>query len=62
MNAETQTPLYPWQHTDWQQVTREFDALPNAWLLTGPAGIGKADHDAGLRSTLENLARFIENA
>lgn len=25
-----------------------------------PAGIGKADHDAGLRSTLENLARFIE--
>lgn len=27
-----------------------------------PAGIGKADHDAGLRSTLENLARFIENA
>lgn len=27
-----------------------------------PAGIGKADHDAGLRSTLENLAQFIENA
>lgn len=27
-----------------------------------PAGIGKEDHDAGLRSTLENLARFIENA
>lgn len=27
-----------------------------------PAGIGKADHDAGLRSTLENLARFIETA
>ena len=27
-----------------------------------PAGIAKADHDAGLRSTLENLARFIENA
>lgn len=25
-----------------------------------PAGIGKADHDAGLRSSLENLARFIE--
>lgn len=25
-----------------------------------PAGIGKADHDAGLRSTLENLAHFIE--
>lgn len=27
-----------------------------------PAGIGKEDHDAGLRSTLENLARFMENA
>ncbi|MBA4221296.1 MAG: ATPase [Methylobacterium sp.] len=27
-----------------------------------PAGIGKADHDAGLRSTLENLARVIESA
>jgi uncharacterized protein YndB with AHSA1/START domain len=25
-----------------------------------PAGIGKADHDAGLRSSLDNLARFIE--
>jgi uncharacterized protein YndB with AHSA1/START domain len=27
-----------------------------------PAGIVKADHDTGLRSTLENLARFIESA
>jgi uncharacterized protein YndB with AHSA1/START domain len=27
-----------------------------------PAGIGKEDHDAGLRSSLENLARFIETA
>ncbi|RXT43699.1 ATPase [Bosea sp. Tri-44] len=27
-----------------------------------PAGIAKEDHDAGLRSTLENLARFIETA
>lgn len=25
-----------------------------------PAGIGKEDHDMGLRSTLENLARFVE--
>lgn len=25
-----------------------------------PAGISKADHDAGLRSTLENLAAFVE--
>lgn len=33
--------LYPWQKGDWQQITREFDALPNAWLLTGAAGIGK---------------------
>lgn len=27
-----------------------------------PAGIRKEDHDVGLRSTLENLARFIETA
>jgi uncharacterized protein YndB with AHSA1/START domain len=27
-----------------------------------PAGIGKVDHAAGLRSTLENLARVIESA
>lgn len=25
-----------------------------------PAGISKEDHDVGLRSTLENLARFVE--
>lgn len=25
-----------------------------------PSGISKADHDVGLRSTLENLARFME--
>lgn len=25
-----------------------------------PSGISKADHDAGLRSTLENLAAFVE--
>lgn len=25
-----------------------------------PPGISKTDHDAGLRSTLENLARFFE--
>lgn len=27
-----------------------------------PAGIRKEDHDAGLRSTLENLAKFVETA
>ncbi|MFX7816355.1 hypothetical protein ABTK28_20610 [Acinetobacter baumannii] len=25
-----------------------------------PIGLSKADHDVGLRSTLENLARFVE--
>lgn len=25
-----------------------------------PTGIGKADHDAGMRSTLDKLARFVE--
>ena len=32
------------------------------WLINQPAGSGKAGHDAGVRSTLENLAHFIENA
>lgn len=27
-----------------------------------PAGISKQDHDVGLRSTLENLAHFVETA
>jgi|APCry1669190731_1035312.scaffolds.fasta_scaffold22407_2 uncharacterized protein YndB with AHSA1/START domain len=27
-----------------------------------PKGISKDDHDAGLRSTLRNLARFVENS
>jgi hypothetical protein len=25
-----------------------------------PSGISKQDHDAGMRSSLENLARFVE--
>lgn len=33
--------LYPWQQQDWQRLAANFERLPNAWLLTGPAGIGK---------------------
>ena len=34
---------YPWQHDDWQRLAAEFARLPNAWLFTGPAGIGKSE-------------------
>ena len=33
--------LYPWQAADWQRLNRERERLPNAWLFTGPTGIGK---------------------
>ena len=33
--------LYPWQQTEWQQLTSQLDRLPHALLLTGEAGIGK---------------------
>lgn len=34
---------YPWQHDDWQRLATAFSRLPNAWLFTGPAGIGKSE-------------------
>jgi len=34
--------LYPWQLGDWQRINRERTRLPNAWMLTGLAGIGKS--------------------
>ena len=41
------------------------DASGTAATVTAenvPAGISKADHDQGLRSSLDNLARFIERS
>lgn len=32
---------YPWQARDWPRLAAAFQRLPNAWLLSGPAGIGK---------------------
>jgi uncharacterized protein YndB with AHSA1/START domain len=45
-------------------MTWSFEALPAGTRVTitaenVPRGITKADHDAGLRSSLENLARFL---
>jgi uncharacterized protein YndB with AHSA1/START domain len=46
-------------------MTWAFDAAPDGTLVrvtaeNVPSGISKQDHDAGMRSSLENLARFVE--
>ncbi|HKY37321.1 MAG TPA: SRPBCC family protein [Polyangiaceae bacterium] len=46
-------------------MTWSFDAVPDGTLVTVtaenvPRGISKQDHDAGMQSSLENLARFVE--
>lgn len=46
-------------------MTWSFDTTGKGTLVTVtadnvPNGISKADHDAGLRSSLENLAAFVE--
>jgi uncharacterized protein YndB with AHSA1/START domain len=50
---------------DVMTMTWSFDAAPEGTTVTVtaanvPNGISKADHDAGLRSSLENLAAFVE--
>jgi uncharacterized protein YndB with AHSA1/START domain len=45
-------------------MTWTFEAVPDGTLVTiaaehVPPGITKADHDAGLRASLENLQRFV---
>ena len=47
-------------------LTWTFEPFATRTLVTitaenVPPGISKADHDAGLRSSLENLARFLES-
>ena len=47
------------------RITWTLEAAPGGTLVTVscedvPAGIRPADHQAGLRSTLENLAAFVE--
>lgn len=43
---------YPWQADDWRRINLERERLPNAWLLTGLTGIGKA-------AFAEELARSL---
>ncbi|TDR81417.1 DNA polymerase III subunit delta' [Paludibacterium purpuratum] len=43
---------YPWQNDDWRRINQERERLPNAWLLTGLAGIGKS-------AFAEELARSL---
>ena len=47
-------------------MTWSFDIATEGTVVTitadnVPSGISKADHDAGLRSSLENLAAFVEH-
>lgn len=43
---------YPWQQDDWKRINQERERLPNAWLFTGLAGIGKS-------AFAEELARSL---
>jgi uncharacterized protein YndB with AHSA1/START domain len=48
-------------------MTWRLDGVPEGTRVTVtaddvPSGISKADHDAGLASSLENLARFVEQS
>jgi uncharacterized protein YndB with AHSA1/START domain len=48
-------------------MTWSFRATPPGTMVTVtaenvPSSISKADHDAGMTSSLENLARFVEEA
>lgn len=54
--------LYPWQQDDWIRVTRESTRLPNAWLITGHAGIGKRSFAHYLAQWLlcDNKARQVQ--
>ncbi len=48
---------YPWQYADWQRLAAHFARLPNAWLFTGPSGIGKSEFATEVARALlcENL-------
>jgi uncharacterized protein YndB with AHSA1/START domain len=51
---------------DEMTITWSFDAAPDGTTVTitadnVPHGISKSDHDAGLRSSLEKLAAFVEH-
>lgn len=46
--------IYPWQQSQWQQVTQlvKADRLPHALLLTGNQGLGKSDFAMALASSV----------
>lgn len=43
---------FPWQYADWQRLAADFARLPNAWLFTGPSGIGKSEFAAEVAKAL----------
>lgn len=44
--------LLPWQEGDWTRLNAERERLPNAWLFTGAAGIGKLEFAEHLAQSL----------
>jgi uncharacterized protein YndB with AHSA1/START domain len=58
---ESSDPAFAGERT----ITWSFETAPGGTLATVtadnvPSGISQADHDAGLRSSLDHLARFVE--
>lgn len=52
MNASVAGKLYPWTESLWHRFAHDLAKLPHAVLLTGPAGLGKADFARELARTL----------
>lgn len=58
---ESDDPAFAGEMTmTWSLTAASEGTMTTIFCENVPAGISKEDHDAGLKSTLENLAAFIE--